>query len=309
MKNLIKLLVVALVLGCGSQQDIVAQDPNVGNTETGYVSADAGVVSAPLATDLGQATEALTLQAGVLNALMPSPFGQFLENAAQPIFRQCGTGNGSSPNPTNGVVGCAGRNLLSAPARFFNIATNSGDFQPRLQAFCNQMATKIAWQCNVSFFTGQVCPAGVAVCVRNTSVVTGGTPYPVFDMRRYQKASCPAPNTAHATTFRGVSYSNARCDFQEYTADKAVMQGEAGSSYSQLANDVMYSIGMQAIGVGLTGVNEDHANSATFSVGSFPYLARSKFMLSGEICRANAYLSTEDGTLHISDGSGCNDDL
>lgn len=252
--------------------------------------------------DLGLDEEAQVVAAGVLSAIVASPFGMYMDPVG-PTFRQCGTGNGAT-----GLISCAGKNLFSPPARFFNIATNSTTFQASLASFCVALHNKIAgWQCTATAFTGAVCPTNVELCVRNTSVTSGGSA-PVYDLRRYQRGACINSNPAHTTTFRGVSYSNRKCNAMEFEADKAVMVGEGGSKSSALITDVMWSIGMQAIGQGVTAINTDQAYSATWSVGVTPYKPHGHFVTNGQICRTNQYQAQEDGAYVISDAAGCGND-
>lgn len=296
-------LISAFAFGC-SGSDILAPDPSTGDPETGF-AADAGQLPAPVASDLGQDQEAYTIGAGAVNALQPSLFNSpYYDDSFQPYLHQCGTGNGAT-----GIPGCSGRLLISGTARFFTISTNSGDFQSRLQQFCTQFGAKMGGGsgCSVGLFTGATCPS-TSLCIRNTAGTTNGGSRPVFDLRRYQQGGCVNQDVGRTTTFRGVTYQVSRCLQMNVNVDKAAMAAEAGSAYASLANDVLFSIGLQVSGTGMSLINSDTANSATFSVGSIPYLARSHFMTNGQICRTNAFQGTPTTSVNFNDAAGCGND-
>lgn len=255
--------------------------------------------------DIGQDAEPITVAAGVFNAVQASPINApYSDEPGQPYLRECDTSNST----TVGLTKCRTHVQLVPATRSFNIATNNGTIQTILNSFCAQLATKVGWQCNTTLFSGATCPGGVQACVRNTVGVVNGGSRPVFDLRRYQQGACVTHGSTLNTTFRSVSYQVQQCSLYTFDVDKTVISNEAGAQSSALLADVIYSIGLQVVGVGMTPLNRDLSDSATFSVGSNPYHARSHFLSNGQICRVNQFQGQPTSSWSITDAAGCGND-
>lgn len=277
----------ALAFGCG-YPDMPAPDTSHDGPESD--------------NDYGTDEEPIVVEAGVLSAIQASPIGfNYNDSASQQYFHECDSSNST----TVGLTKCRGHIDFIPAARSFNIATNNATMQQVLTTFCSQLDAKTGWSCSTSLFAGSTCPAGSMVCVKNQNATT--TSFPVFDLRRYQLGACVSHGATLNTTFRSVAYQVQQCSQYTFLVDKAVISGEAGAQSGALLADVLYSVGLQSITVGMTHLNRDLADSATFSVGSNPYHARSHFLSNGQICRTNQY-DPQNAGVTILDNAGCGND-